>query len=119
MIVGAGTWGSRHLGHHFHREHASTRGMRGDGQRECVCHSEGSVMNTKWGRSAAVATALVLGGTCGHAQPTPPASPPLPDRELVIAIREAPPFVMKNKDGSWRGISIDLWQRVADRLHLR
>jgi polar amino acid transport system substrate-binding protein len=76
-------------------------------------------MNTTWGRSAVVTTALVLGCTCSVAQPTPPTTPPLPDRELVVAIREAPPFVMKNKDGSWRGISIDLWQRVADRLHLR
>lgn len=43
----------------------------------------------------------------------------LPDRELVIATKEAPPFAMKARDGSWRGISIDLWRRVAEELHLR
>jgi ABC-type amino acid transport substrate-binding protein len=40
-------------------------------------------------------------------------------RELVVATKEAPPFAMKARDGSWNGISIDLWRRVADELHLR
>jgi polar amino acid transport system substrate-binding protein len=40
-------------------------------------------------------------------------------RELVIGTKEAPPFAMKAADGSWNGISIDLWRRVADELHLR
>jgi hypothetical protein len=26
---------------------------------------------------------------------------------------------MKAEDGTWRGISIDLWRRVADQTHLR
>ena len=26
---------------------------------------------------------------------------------------------MKQQDGTWRGVSIDLWRRVADRLGLR
>ena len=39
--------------------------------------------------------------------------------ELVVGTRVAPPFSMKNKDGAWEGISIDLWRRVAERLHLR
>ena len=26
---------------------------------------------------------------------------------------------MKNEDGGWEGISIDLWRHVAERLHLR
>ena len=38
---------------------------------------------------------------------------------LTIATKEAPPFAMKQQDGTWRGISIDLWRRVAERLHLR
>jgi polar amino acid transport system substrate-binding protein len=40
-------------------------------------------------------------------------------QELVIGTKEAPPFAMKAADGSWSGISIDLWRRVADELHLR
>jgi ABC-type amino acid transport substrate-binding protein len=42
-----------------------------------------------------------------------------PDRELLIATKEAAPFAMKAPDGRWQGISIDLWDRVADQLHLR
>jgi polar amino acid transport system substrate-binding protein len=40
-------------------------------------------------------------------------------RELVVGTKETPPFAMKAADGSWSGISIDLWRRVADDLHLR
>jgi polar amino acid transport system substrate-binding protein len=40
-------------------------------------------------------------------------------QELVVGTKEAPPFAMKAADGSWSGISIDLWRRVADELHLR
>ncbi len=43
----------------------------------------------------------------------------LPDRELVVATKEAAPFAMKAPDGSWHGISIDLWSRIAAQLHLR
>src|SRR4051794_27945503 len=40
-------------------------------------------------------------------------------RELVIATKEAPPFAMKAKDGSWSGISIELWQRIANQAQVR
>ena len=40
-------------------------------------------------------------------------------RELVVAIKEAPPFVMKREDGSYYGIGIELWRRIADHLQLR
>ncbi|WP_454624927.1 hypothetical protein [Bradyrhizobium cenepequi] len=41
-----------------------------------------------------------------------------PDKELVVATKEAPPFAMKQPDGSWGGISIELWRRIADGAHL-
>jgi ABC-type amino acid transport substrate-binding protein len=44
---------------------------------------------------------------------------PLPDRELTVFTKEAAPFAMKAHDGTWQGISIDLWRRLADELHLR
>src|SRR5262245_10621395 len=53
------------------------------------------------------------------AQTAAPGHPVAPDRELVIATKEAPPFVIKSPDGTWRGISIDLWRRIADQLNLR
>lgn len=70
-------------------------------------------------QALAVLAMLVLTSPCGRAQPAAPSNPPLPDRELIVATREVPPFAMKRKDGTWRGISIELWRRVADRLHLR
>jgi ABC-type amino acid transport substrate-binding protein len=66
---------------------------------------------------AAVGVTLVLAGpsrTQPVAAPVAPAS-----RELVVGTKEAPPFAMKAADGSWQGISIDLWRRIADQMHLR
>jgi ABC-type amino acid transport substrate-binding protein len=45
-------------------------------------------------------------------------SQPPDTRELVIGTKEAPPFAMKAEDGSWHGISIDLWRRIASQTHL-
>src|SRR5271169_1421144 len=64
--------------------------------------------------SALVAIALF----CGTSQ-AQPANPSVSNKELVIATKEAPPFAMKQPDGTWHGISIDLWRRIADRLHLQ
>ena len=41
------------------------------------------------------------------------------DRELVIGTKEAPPFAMKASDGTWSGISIDLWRHMAAQLGVR
>lgn len=32
---------------------------------------------------------------------------------LTVGVKEAPPFAMKQPDGAWYGISIDLWRKVA------
>lgn len=37
---------------------------------------------------------------------------------LVVGTREVPPFAMKSADGSWSGLSIDLWESVAQELDL-
>ncbi|HEY0218323.1 MAG TPA: transporter substrate-binding domain-containing protein [Afipia sp.] len=39
--------------------------------------------------------------------------------ELVIGIKNTPPFAMQAANGEWRGISVDLWHRIADQMHLR
>jgi polar amino acid transport system substrate-binding protein len=41
------------------------------------------------------------------------------DRELVLGLRVAPPFVMKTPDGIWTGISVELWRHLAEQLSLR
>jgi polar amino acid transport system substrate-binding protein len=40
-------------------------------------------------------------------------------RELVVGIKETPPFVVRAGDGRWTGISIELWRRIAAKLGLR
>lgn len=35
---------------------------------------------------------------------------------LIVATKIAPPFSMKGENGEWTGISIELWQKVADEL---
>lgn len=39
--------------------------------------------------------------------------------ELVIGIKNTPPFAMQDGNGDWRGISVDLWRRIADQMHFR
>ncbi|MCS0460101.1 transporter substrate-binding domain-containing protein [Rhizobium favelukesii] len=36
-----------------------------------------------------------------------------------MGTKEAPPFAMKDADGNWSGISIELWREVAQKLGLR
>ena len=43
----------------------------------------------------------------------------MPGHVLIVGTKEAPPFAMKEHDGSWTGVSIDLWRHIADELHLR
>jgi polar amino acid transport system substrate-binding protein len=40
-------------------------------------------------------------------------------RELVVGTKEAPPFAMKDEQGNWKGISIDLWRHVASSMGLQ
>jgi ABC-type amino acid transport substrate-binding protein len=37
---------------------------------------------------------------------------------LKVAVYEAPPFIFKDKNGSWTGLSIQLWEEIAARLGL-
>ncbi|MGO4437111.1 transporter substrate-binding domain-containing protein [Rhizobium sp. RAF56] len=39
-----------------------------------------------------------------------------PERELVVGTKVAPPFAMKDLNGVWTGISIELWQQIAGKL---
>jgi len=40
-------------------------------------------------------------------------------RPLVrVAIKEAPPFVIRRAGGGWEGISVDLWRVLAERLDI-
>ena len=39
-------------------------------------------------------------------------------KKLTVGTKEAPPFAMKDNDGNWTGISIDLWRQIAAKLNL-
>ncbi|MDK1373299.1 MULTISPECIES: transporter substrate-binding domain-containing protein [unclassified Sinorhizobium] len=54
----------------------------------------------------------------GHA-PASGLAADFPDRELVVGTKEASPFSMKQPDGSWTGISIELWRQIAQELGLK
>jgi polar amino acid transport system substrate-binding protein len=38
---------------------------------------------------------------------------------VIVGTKIAPPFAMKSDDGTWSGVSIQLWRRIAADLHLR
>jgi polar amino acid transport system substrate-binding protein len=63
--------------------------------------------------------ALLFAGPCWAQAPAGAHAALASQQELVVGTKEAPPFAMKGADGSWNGISIDLWRRVANELHLR
>lgn len=39
-------------------------------------------------------------------------------RPLIVATKVAPPFVVKDADGRYTGLVIELWERIADELDL-
>lgn len=56
---------------------------------------------------ALVACLIVL--ACGTARA---------DGHLIVGTKPSPPFAMKDADGKWTGISIELWKELADDLHV-
>jgi polar amino acid transport system substrate-binding protein len=38
------------------------------------------------------------------------------ERTLIVGTRESPPFVVRQADGSWAGISVELWDAIARDL---
>ncbi|HWE75257.1 MAG TPA: transporter substrate-binding domain-containing protein [Stellaceae bacterium] len=68
---------------------------------------------------ALVCTALIFAVPCKAQTADDANSAVSSQRELVVGTKETPPFAMKDTDGNWSGISIDLWRRIADELHLR
>ena len=65
---------------------------------------------------------LLIAGPAFTASTAPADSAPGRDgssRPLVVAIADSPPFAIKNSDGTWSGLSVDLWREVAEALGLR
>ena len=65
--------------------------------------------------NAAMAFVLIgLWQPCGGAQEIPESQP-----VLIVGTRHVPPFAIKQDDGSWDGIAIELWRRIAAENHWR
>jgi polar amino acid transport system substrate-binding protein len=45
--------------------------------------------------------------------------PAVSNQTLIVGTKEAPPFAIKSTDGTWAGISIDLWRQIATGLNLK
>lgn len=70
----------------------------------------------RWSQLFGIVLAVALLAADGRAQPATPAAA---GKELVVGTKETAPFAMKRPDGSWHGISIDLWRHIAQRLNLK
>jgi ABC-type amino acid transport substrate-binding protein len=57
--------------------------------------------------------ALLLAGIAPSAVAADPSA-----EKLVVAVRETPPFATRDAFGHWSGLSIELWEDVAERLDL-
>ena len=38
--------------------------------------------------------------------------------KLKVAVFERPPYTFKTEQGIWTGIGIELWEQIAEELHL-
>ena len=41
------------------------------------------------------------------------------DNEITVGIKISPPFIIKNSGNNYSGISIDLWEKIADSLNIK
>jgi len=54
---------------------------------------------------------MILVGLCTQAQGQGRA-----DQTLIVGTKVAPPFAMRDSEGTWIGVSIDLWRQIATEL---
>ena len=50
--------------------------------------------------------------------PSPIPYPALPKQKLIVGLAVGPPFDIREADGSWTGISVELWREIAKELGL-
>jgi polar amino acid transport system substrate-binding protein len=61
--------------------------------------------------------ALMLFLVIALVEPCPRVEAQVPTkRPLIVGTKQAPPFAIKNSNGTWTGISIDLWRAIATDL---
>lgn len=65
---------------------------------------------------AVLGLGVFLLAAAGAAQ-TPPRTP-LTERVWRVGIFEYPPYVMREANGEWRGLTVDLWKEIASELNI-
>jgi len=43
---------------------------------------------------------------------------PTPGQLIKVAVIDRPPFAMKDKDGEWTGLCVELWENIASELNI-
>jgi polar amino acid transport system substrate-binding protein len=71
--------------------------------------------------------AVILGALVLSVRGTEPADeglpPPIPAptisaKKYIVGVAPGPPFNIRDPDGSWTGISVELWRQIANELHI-
>lgn len=44
--------------------------------------------------------------------------PELPAHKLLVGVYENPPYVVRDKDGEWDGLAVDLWRLITSRTNI-
>lgn len=69
---------------------------------------------------ALLTLSVAIALTTGRAASAAAADPPLPEgRAMVVGIKANPPFVIKQADGTWSGLAVELWKLVAADMGVR
>ena len=63
---------------------------------------------------ALLAGSFLVGSVSEAAGAEPPEQ-----KNMIVGLANDPPFTWQRPDGSWTGISVDLWQSIAETLHFK
>jgi polar amino acid transport system substrate-binding protein len=50
--------------------------------------------------------------------PSPIPAPSIPKQKYIVGVAPGPPFNILDRDGTWTGISVELWREIADELRI-
>ncbi len=59
----------------------------------------------------------LISAALGADAPAPTPAPVSP-QPIKVAVMDRPPFAMKDKDGEWTGLCVELWENIASELNI-
>src|ERR1700730_8783467 len=89
------------------------------GRRQNACYF-GDRALTSYCAAILCALAMSLQGARPADQdlPSPVPTPAIPKQKYIVGVAPGPPFNILNPDGTWTGISVELWREIAEELHI-